>query len=157
MIGYDQAAPGREQMVAALHELEFKSYQPGVFGPQRALDDTRIRSTSPRLIRQANITLNCAMAVLIDHLYSGATAYAEPYRQYTVFDVGQRLFGLWQEAMRNLTPRDEYDLVDEYARVLRLQRWYEWVPDEAAWVQPEEGDLQLQLESMPNPELLKEK
>jgi hypothetical protein len=26
---------------------------------------------------------------------------------------------------------DEHALVDEYARVLHLERWYEWRPDEA--------------------------
>lgn len=31
--------------------------------------------------------------------------------------------------MDNFTPGDEYDVVDEYARLLKLLPWYEWRPD----------------------------
>ena len=146
---YDQNPLLHPSQLAYLHATLQES--------QRALDDTSIRSTSPRLIWQANVTLNAAYALFVDHLYTGRTAYAEPYRQYTLFAAAQRLFDLWQEAMRDFKSGDEYDLVDEYARILHLQRWYEWVPDEAAWVQPEESDLEPEAEGATNPELLQDK
>ncbi|MDO9066978.1 MAG: hypothetical protein Q7W05_00795 [Deltaproteobacteria bacterium] len=31
--------------------------------------------------------------------------------------------------MENFTPGDEYDVVDEYARLLKLLSWYDWQPD----------------------------
>lgn len=34
--------------------------------------------------------------------------------------------------MDNFTPGDEYDVVDEYARLLKLLSWFEWQPDRTA-------------------------
>lgn len=31
--------------------------------------------------------------------------------------------------MARFTPGDEYDVVDEYARILKLRPWYDWQPD----------------------------
>ena len=140
-----------------LHSSQFVYLHAMLQENLRALEDTRIRTTSPREIWRANVTLNCAMALFVDHLYAGRTAYAEPYRQHTIFDTGQRLFRLWQDATRDFHPGDEYDLVDEYAQVLRLQRWYEWTTEMAAWTELQQDDEpEPAREGTTNPQLLKQ-
>ena len=51
--------------------------------------------------------------------------------------TGRQLFGLWQECIQDYQPGDEYDLVDEFAAVLKMANFYEWQPDEE--VPAEEG------------------
>lgn len=126
-----------------------------------ALTDKEIRRMSPPLIYRASVTLNCAYALMLDHLYAGKTVYAEPYREHKAFDAAQRLFGLWREAMDRFNPGDEYALVDEFARILYLERWYEWRLDR---VTPslafDRGGERLDLPMVDGPtnaELLKEK
>jgi len=47
---------------------------------------------------------------------------------------------------------------DEYARVLRLQRWFEWAPGLAAWFQGEdEAEAGPEHEGPTDPELLKQR
>jgi hypothetical protein len=126
-----------------------------------ALTDAEIKKMSPRLIWKANVALNCAYALFLDSLYEGRTAYAEPYSTYTALDTARRLLHLWQEAMKGFKAGDEYALVDEYARILGLERWYEWQPDRAVpppVISPGGERLDLPMvEGATNAELLKEK
>jgi Flp pilus assembly protein TadD len=122
----------------------------------RALTDESIQATSPRIIYDANIAMNCAYALFTDWLLNNVTAYAEPYRTSRIYSTGRRLFELWQGRMTSFEPEDEYELVDEFAEVLKLQRWYEWRAAEDAQVSAE-------LEAAPtregptNEELLRQK
>jgi hypothetical protein len=62
----------------------------------------------------------------------------------------RRLVRAWEKALANYTPGDEYDLVDTFADILRLQGWYEWAEDRLAAEDTfPQGNT--------NPELLKEK
>lgn len=125
------------------------------------LTHPEVRRITPPLVLKANLAMNCATALFIDDLYGGKTAYATPYRSHAVYATGQKLFRLWRQAMERFEPGDEYALVDEFARVLRLERWYEWQRDTAP--SPLTFDLggeRLDLptaEGVTNPELLKKK
>ena len=69
-----------------------------------------------------------------------------------VFQVGTNLFSIWEKRIKQFTPGDEYEIVDEYAKILKLQGWYEWKPD---IVEP--PDEKNTPNGATNPELLKEK
>jgi len=110
------------------------------------LTNKEIRRLTPPRIYSANITLNCAYAFFADHLFQGKTEYSLHYRASDVFQTGKQLFDLYLKKIKTFTPGDEYDLVDEYARILKLQKWYEWKSDIAETVAPP---------AVTNPELLK--
>ena len=113
---------------------------------------SKIRKLTPPLIYRANITLNCASALFLDYLLNNKSNYAAPYKKSKVFQVGMKLFNIWEKKIDSFIPGDEYEMVDEYARLLKLQGWYDWQLD---ITEPSPG------ESSPNgttdPELLKEK
>lgn len=105
--------------------------------------ETSVRRMVPKRIWQANIAMNCAYALFTDHLFSGATDYAEAYRSSGQFHSGEELFRLWQEQMESYQPGDEYDLVDAFAKVLKLERWYKWKDDRAVPLGPGAGEPDL--------------
>jgi hypothetical protein len=115
--------------VVALHLTHQQNLQ--------ALTDDSVRATSPRIIYDANIAMNCAYALFTDFLFNEATEYGEPYQASRLYSTGRRLFELWQREMSSFEPGDEYDLVDAFAGVLNLQRWYDWGPVEEAGAAPE--------------------
>jgi len=78
---------------------------------------------------RASITLNCAAALFVDTLFNSRTDYAAPYKTSEVFQTGRQLFDIWKKRCADFHPGDEYDLVDEYARLLKLQQWYVWGDD----------------------------
>ncbi|RIK38232.1 MAG: hypothetical protein DCC55_21740 [Chloroflexi bacterium] len=98
---------------------------------RQALTEPDVRNFSPGLIYRSSIALNCAFALFADNLFNGLTNYAEPYRTTAHFAAGQQLYTQWQQAMATYQPGDEYDLVDTFAATLRLNGWYEWLPDVA--------------------------
>ena len=83
----------------------------------------------PPLIFRASFTLNCAYALFIDHLYKGCSDYASAYRSSEVFSSGKNLFDIWKKRIETLQPGEEYKLVDEFARQLKLRSWYDWKLD----------------------------
>ncbi len=82
----------------------------------------------------------------MDSLFHGATSYAHDYETTEAFSIGKKLFGLWQQSVPGLRPGHEYVLVQEFARILKLNEWFEWMRDSRS-------DKQ----SVTNPELLKAK
>jgi tetratricopeptide (TPR) repeat protein len=106
--------------VASLHEM----VQEGIRGLEPSL-----RQMAPNRIWQASMALNSAFAHFTDHLLGGATNYAEAYRSSGQYQTGARLFQLWQQKIDSYQPGDEYDLVDDFARELKLERWYQWQED----------------------------
>jgi tetratricopeptide (TPR) repeat protein len=106
-----------------------------------------IKKLTPPSIFRASVTLNCAYALFIDHLYQGVTDYAVAYRSSEHFSTGKNLFDIWKKRMENFTPGDEYDIVDEYARQLKLLSWYDWQPDRT----PLRTGLGSQLSASPTP------
>jgi len=119
--------------------------------------DPSIKRDTPPLIWRASATLNTAYALFIDGLYPNRAACAEPYRDFAGFATAERLYGLWRDAMPAFEPGGEYALVDEYARVLHLERWYEWAPDLATSAQADEQPDAEALEAVTDRELLEEK
>ena len=90
------------------------------------MTNPEIQNLSPRSIYRANVAMNCAYALFMDQLYSGATDYSTSYTSTNEYEAGLKLLRAWQEVKDSLKPGDEYHLVDEFARVLRLQSWFEW-------------------------------
>jgi tetratricopeptide (TPR) repeat protein len=88
-----------------------------------------IRSITPRKILNATVALNGAYGLFLDDFFQGASAFAQPYRLEETFAMSQRLFKHWQERSKHLGTGEEYGLVDEFADMLGLRDWYEWLPD----------------------------
>lgn len=114
--------------------------------------NSKIRKLTPPFIYRANITLNCASAIFLDYLLNNKSNYAEPYKKSKVFQGGMKLFKIWEKKIDSFIPGDEYEMVDEYARLLKLQGWYDWQLDIA---EPSPGKSSSN--GTTNPELLKEK
>jgi Tfp pilus assembly protein PilF len=138
----------RPSQVVSLHATQLENLQ--------ALTDESLRDVVPAHIYQGNIIMNCAYALFTDFLFNGATAYAAAYRKSHLFTRGRELFRAWRRMMPQFKPGDEYDLVDEFARALNLQGWYEWQSEDA-------GDGSSDVPTLPgvdgptNLELLKQK
>lgn len=129
-----------------LHPSQFLSLRLIHEQNARAVEDESIRAMSPRIIWEANVAMSCA--------------YAEPYRQSSVYSTGGRLFELWRSRLPTFGPGDEYDLVDEFARALKLERWYEWRAvreGDAAPKQVRKESAQPKAEGLTSAELLKQK
>ena len=110
----------RSQFVS-LHQI----YQEAL----KTFTSAEIKKITPRIFR-ASSTLNCAYALFIDHLYQGRTDYSSAYRSSEVFSTGKNLFDIWKKQMEVFQPGDEYALVDEFARLLKLRSWYIWKTDD---------------------------
>jgi len=111
----------RHAQLASLHQMHMDALQ--------TYTNNEIKKLTPPSIFRASVTLNCAYALFIDYLYLGITAYAVAYRSFEDFSAGKNLFEIWKKRMDTFTPGDEYDIVDEYARRLKLLAWFEWQPD----------------------------
>lgn len=136
----------RPSQLASLHATHAEAL--------RVLTDDSIREMTPTRIYQASTAMNCAFAMVTDALFGGATNYAGPYQSTQAFSQGRRLFQVWEKAMARFKPGDEHDLVDEFARLLKLDGWYEWKPDDRDKTPEQVGP---DLEGNTNPELLKDK
>ena len=112
---------------------------------------SKIRKLMPPHLYRVIITLDCASALFLDYLLKNKSDYAAHYKKSKVFQVGMKLFNIWKKKIDSFIPGDQYEMVDEYAQLLKLQDWYEWIPD---ITEPSPG------ESSPNvgidPEFLKE-
>lgn len=112
------------------------------------------RSVVPLLLLRMNDALNGAMALFVDQLTGGATAYFPPYEATGHAKLAREIHGLCSEA--NDSPGAEYDLVDSVAELLGITSWFGWRPDPGAFevlekvVEGERGGVT-------NPALLKRK
>lgn len=131
-----------------LRPYQFLSLQETQKENRQVLSHPDVKRLTPRLIYHSNVTLNAACALFTDHLL-GSTDYAAAYANIPQLRTARQLFALWQETMQDYQPGDEYDLVDEFAAVLKLSDFYEWQPDEPLPIEEEGGST--------NPELLKSK
>lgn len=114
-----------------------------------AIADDRIRRVTPRTIYDASAALNAAYALFCDELLGGRTRFSQAYEERQL-RTGGRLLAAWHEAADSFAPGDEYALVDEFARILRLERWYEWQREGS-----EESPAEDRIQGTTNPELLK--
>ena len=83
----------------------------------------------PRRVMHASRFLNGCYAAFVDQQYAGALAASSPFIQMGAMDRGTKLFRRWEDANRDLSPGQEYDLVDMFAAELRLQGWFAWIKD----------------------------
>jgi len=112
-----------------IHPSQFLSVQKLALEAQKMVLDPKISRLTPRKIFQASLALNGAYALFLDDLFEGASEFAVPYRSAGNFTLSEKLWKHWQERAKNLSPGDEYRLVDEFADMLGLRGWYEWQPD----------------------------
>lgn len=112
-----------------LHPAQFLSVSLMAQEAWQTNNNPEVRSMTPRKILNATLALNGAYCLFLDELFQGASAFAQPYRNAEPFAMSQRLFKHWQERSQNLGAGDEYGLVDEFADMLGLRDWYEWLSD----------------------------
>jgi hypothetical protein len=96
-----------------------------------AVSSGDVERLTPRAIYEASAALNAAYALFTDDLTHGRTTFGESYSDKAT-RMGAKLFAMFQQALGTYEPGAEYRLVDRFARVLRLDTWYEWIPDESA-------------------------
>jgi len=117
---YDDLPALRQNQLVSLDVTNERSLQ--------VLSNPQVQRVTPSFIYDTSAALNAAYALFIDDLSSGRTALATAYPSKAVA-TGRRLLGLWRDAMQSYAPGAEYDLVDRFADVLRMGRWYEWLAD----------------------------
>ncbi len=118
---YEKYPAMRTSQIVSLHQLNLEAMK--IFSSQD------IKRFTPPFMYRASITLNCATALFVDQLFKNRTDYAAPYKTSDFFQTGRQLFDVWKKRCADFHPGDEYDLVDEYARLLKLQQWYVWNDD----------------------------
>jgi len=112
-----------------------------------------IGEVTPPIIMRANMALNGAFALFLDHLFRGASDVASRFKKSETFGLSQRLFQLWQARFPQLGPGDEYALVDEFGEMLGLRGWFGWKDDPGA----HKAKTPALKEGTTNPELLQQK
>lgn len=115
---------------------------------RQVLTQPDLKRLTPRLIYNGSVAVNAATALFTDQLL-GSTDYAADYANLPQMRTGRQLFGLWQECIEDYQPGDEYDLVDEFATLLKMSNFYEWQIDEELPIEEGGGST--------NPDLLKSK
>jgi hypothetical protein len=113
----------------ALRPSQFLSVRTMANGALAANQNRDILKVTPRKIYQAVLAMNGAYCLELDDLYAGATAFADPYRKMDNFSMARRLHDHWTSKADSLTLGDEYDLVDEFAAMLGIRGWFDWIPD----------------------------
>jgi tetratricopeptide (TPR) repeat protein len=118
---YEKYENMRSSQFVSLNQLHQEALQ--------VLRNKEISRLTPPLIFRANIALNCATALFVDYLFKGGTEYASSYKTSEVFKTGKLFFDIWKGRLDSFQPGDEYEIVDEYANLLKLRNWYEWKND----------------------------
>jgi len=118
---YEKYPSMRSSQIVSLQQLNLEAMK--VFTSQD------IKRFTPPFMYRASITLNCATALFVDDLFQNKTDYAASYKSSDVFQSARQLFDTWKKCCADFHPGAEYDLVDEYARLLKLQKWYTWGDD----------------------------
>ena len=89
----------------------------------------QVRKYTPRRLLNSSLALNGAYALFLDDLFNQATEFAAAYRSEETFGLAQKLWQHWRGRSKNLGPGDEYSLVDDFADMIGIRDWYEWIPD----------------------------
>lgn len=136
-----------------LRSAQFVSLSILVEEAKQTVVSADIHRITPRKILNATNALNGAHALFLDRLFSGASEFAAPYRRLDTFSVSQRLVEHLESKVETINPGGEYALVDDFADIVGLRGWYEWVADRGS----HEVKGTSQPEGTTNPELLREK
>ena len=116
----------------------------------KVLTEPEIQKISPRLVMRSSTAMNCAYALFADWLFGNATEYSKPYKNSNVFALGEKLFSAFLSKKHVcMHPGEEYILVEEFARILKLEGWFILEEDRIQTEQVQDGAT--------NPDLLKQK
>jgi tetratricopeptide (TPR) repeat protein len=110
----------------------------------KVLTEPEIQKISPRLVMRSSTAMNCAYTLFADWLFGNATEYSKPYKNSNVFALGEKLFLAFLSK-----PGEQYILVEEFARILKLEGWFTLEEDRIQAEQMQEGAT--------NTDLLKQK
>jgi Tfp pilus assembly protein PilF len=91
------------------------------------------RQISPRRILAVNDALNGTFALFLDDLFAGSTSYFTPFARLESARIARDLYDLWKIRMDNPAPGDEFALVDDFASILDISGWYQWIDDPCTW------------------------
>lgn len=97
-----------------------------------AAENAEIRRLTPRAIFRANVAMNGAFALWFADRWPRRTDLVDRYRHTEPWPVAQRLYARWQAKAAAWSPGAEYEWVDDWADLLGLTGWYEWIDGNAA-------------------------
>jgi hypothetical protein len=139
-----------------LRDAQFAGLAQQMADNEKTVTDRQIRDLAPPSILQANLAMNAALALFVDELFGGVTAYGAPYEAAGALRKGRALHRMAQQAVTKWSPGSEYDLVDRWAAELGLTDWYTWVPDVAKSANPTTTSSAQAGTTVTNPNLLAE-
>jgi tetratricopeptide (TPR) repeat protein len=94
------------------------------------LHNRDLEKVTPKHIYLASLSLNCAYAMFTDFIFKGRTDFSSSYKPLSqIFYAGKKLFDIWQNRMNKFKPGDEYEMIDDFGRILDLTGWYKWKAD----------------------------
>ena len=127
-----------------------------------ATTHNEIRELSPKRILEISDALNSAMALWLAEFTGGISDRTASYRKLGSFALGERLYRHYRaRTAKELSPGEEYGLIDDFADILKMRDWYVWIddPGEAAQEAPvdsmPDADADTRPEGSTNPELLR--
>ncbi|MCB1318874.1 MAG: hypothetical protein KDK34_01410, partial [Leptospiraceae bacterium] len=89
-----------------------------------------IRQITPPDIHQNSNAFNCALDIAMEALFQNRYPFSRPYRDQRyvkILRAGENLYSIATEYIGESSPAEEYSLVDEFARELDLENWYQWI------------------------------
>ena len=98
----------------------------------QAAEDRQTRQYAPRAIFRANVAMNGALALWFEAQWPRRTDLSSCYAQTEVWPLAQNLYAAWTAARTQWTPGAEYTWIDQWAELLGLTGWYEWIEGNAA-------------------------
>ncbi len=113
------------------------------------------RTIVPPALLTLNDTLNGAVALFVDTLSRGATAFYAQYRALPTAKLARDVYEM--TASHQCSPGSEYDLVDEIAGMLGCRGWYSWRQDPGDFAILERMDGDFPEGGVSNPEKLKQR
>lgn len=136
----------RHAQFVSLHRLANEAWE--------AVSKSHSQRLIPAKFLEPVTALNATAALFLDELSGGATAFWPLYSRLPGARSASRLFEIWKSRKTDMAPGKEYELVDEFADVLDLRGWYEWIPDSGSH---EIKNSELFSEGTSNPDLLRQK
>ena len=92
------------------------------------LDHPQVSRALPEYVRRAHETGGAAWAIFVDRMSCGRTDYAADYSRIHGLALARELADGWRKAADDFHPGDEYDLVRQFVKALRLELWLDIKP-----------------------------
>lgn len=110
-----------------LRELVYRALKRQVELAVRIVEDVRVAAITPMSVFHASAALNGALALTFEELYPRRTDLIGAFEKLESWATSKRLYAAWKESADRWEPGDEYEWVDNWASVLGLTNWYEWL------------------------------